>query len=73
MMLVRETYDLVEALGGFKILKEVRVGDLTGCPFALVRRIINHGGIPLALVVRIGLVGTANRGQLTESLAMTNY
>ena len=73
MMLITETYDLVKALDRFKIHKEVRVGDLTGCPFALIRRIINHGGIPLALVVRIGLVGTANRNQPTESSTATNY
>jgi hypothetical protein len=56
-MWITETYDLVEALGGFQIFKEVRVGDLTGCPFALVCGVVNHGGIPLALVIRVGLVG----------------
>jgi hypothetical protein len=56
---VTETHDLVEALGGVEVLKKVRVGDLTRCPFAFVCRVVNHRRVPFALVVRVGLEGTA--------------
>jgi hypothetical protein len=62
-----ETYDLVEALGWFKILKEVRIGNLSGCPFALVCRVVNHGCVPLALVIGVGFVRTTTPSQRRKS------
>jgi hypothetical protein len=57
--LVAETHDLIEALGGMKVLKKVRVGNLARCPFAFVCRVVNHRRVPFALVVGVGFEGTA--------------
>lgn len=54
---MRNTHDLGEALDGGEVLEEVGVGDLTRSPWALVGGVINHGGVPLALVVGVGLHG----------------
>ena len=40
-MWLAETYDLLKARGGVKILKEVWVGYFTRGPFALVRGVVN--------------------------------
>jgi hypothetical protein len=56
---VAETHDLVEALSGVEVLKKVGVGDLTRGPFAFVCRIVNRRRVPFALVVWVGLEGTA--------------
>ncbi len=53
----RKTYNLIKALNGCKIFKVVRVLDLARGPFALVGGVVNHGGVPLALVDWIWLVG----------------
>ena len=51
------TYNLFKALYGRKIFKVIWVGDLAGGPLALVGRVVDHGGVPLALVEWICLVG----------------
>lgn len=48
------TYDLAETLYGGKIFEVVRVGDLSGSPFALVCGVVDHGCVPFALVVGVG-------------------
>ena len=52
-----DAHNGLEALHGGEIFKVVRVGDLAGGPLALVGRAVNHGRVPLALVVGVGLVG----------------
>ena len=44
------SYDLFKALYGCKVFKVIWVGDLAGGPLALVGRVVDHGGVPLALV-----------------------
>ena len=51
-----KTHNLFKALYGCKIFKVIRIGDLAGGPLALVGRIVDQGGIPLALVEWIRLV-----------------
>ena len=57
----QNTYDGFEVLDGSQVFEVVGVGDLTRSPLALVRRVVNHGGVPLALVSRVGLEGARNR------------
>jgi len=52
------TTNLGQALNRLVVLEEVGVGDLGGCPFAFVGRVVDHGREPLALVSGVGLVGT---------------
>lgn len=42
-------------MSGCKIFKVVRVENLAGSPFTLVRRVVDLGRVPLALVLRVGL------------------
>lgn len=49
------TYNLVEALDRCQILVIVGVGNLAGCPLALIGRVVNHGSVPFALVLGVGL------------------
>ena len=49
------TYDGLEALNGGKVLEEVGVGDLARSPLANVGGVVDHGGVPLALVLRVRL------------------
>ena len=51
------TYNGLEALDGGKVLEEVRVGDLARSPLADVGGVVDHRGVPLALVSGVGLVG----------------
>ena len=51
------SYDLFKALYGCKVFKVIWVGDLAGGPLALVGRVVDHGGVPLALVKWVRLVG----------------
>ncbi len=59
--MVTITYDLWQGLERGEVLKEVGVGDLTRSPDTLVGGVVNHGGVPLALVVGVGLHGAAER------------
>lgn len=49
------THNFVEVLDRLEVLKETRVRDLAGCPFAYVCRVVDHRRVPLALVFRVGL------------------
>lgn len=51
-----KTYNLFKALYRCKIFKVIRIGNLAGGPLALVGRVVDHGGVPLALVEWIRLV-----------------
>jgi hypothetical protein len=52
------TYDLIEALDRILILKVLGVGDLAGCPWSFVGRVVNERRLPLALVVGVLLART---------------
>jgi hypothetical protein len=49
------THDLLEVLDRIVILEVVGVGDLPWSPFSLVIGVVDHWGIPLAPVGRVGL------------------
>lgn len=56
----RVTNNLFKALDRCKIFKEAGVRDFTRSPFTFVCGVVNHGGIPFALVVRVGFERTIN-------------
>lgn len=53
-----DTTDLRESLNGDLVLKEARVGDLTGRPLALVCGVVDERSSPLATPERVNLPGT---------------
>lgn len=68
------TDNFFKALNGCEILEVGRVRDLARRPFTFVGGIVNHGGIPLALVSGVGLVWTDVRVSLeviTEEFQLT--
>ena len=42
-------------LDWLEVLEVAGVRNLTGCPFALVVWVVDHGCVPLALVIGVGL------------------
>lgn len=71
------TYDFVEALDRGEVLEVVRVRDLARSPLTLVGRVVNHGRIPLAPVLGVGLQGATDKlsqhARSTEVNAMYTY
>lgn len=55
------TYDLWQGLKRGEVLEEVGVGDLTRSPNSLVGGVVDHGCVPLALVVGVGLHGATTK------------
>ena len=51
----RAPYNLLEALDGSVILEVSGVGDLSWGPLSLVFRVVDHRGVPLALVGGVAL------------------
>ena len=55
------TNNFAEFLDGIVLDEVARVGDLLGSPFTFVGRVLDHGGLPFALVVGVGLVRAITR------------
>lgn len=54
------TYNLIKVLSRNEVLEVIRVGNLARLPYTFIGRIINHGGIPLALVDWVGFHGSVH-------------
>ena len=53
-----QTYNGLKAFDGVEVLEVVRVGNLARSPLADVGGVVDHRGVPLALVKGVGLEGT---------------